>query len=140
MLTHYPGSTSLNDKPAVSGNIRFHDKFVPEDDFYPWDAVWDHDMSLTAWGWVTCSLAPQAHFIFLSGAFIAWPTCWNRKPPVKSAAHQSILLLYLKITLYYELAYHLFFVIFVFQSNIDRILYFSISFIIWFTVKDRNWG
>ena len=70
--------------------------------------MWDQqDTSPTSLGWVTRSLAPQAHFIFLSGAFIAWPTRWNRIPLVKSSAYRSTLLLYSKITLYHELAHHL---------------------------------
>ena len=70
--------------------------------------MWDkEDISPTAWGWVTRSLSPQAHFIFLSGAFIAWPTRWKKESPIKSATYQSTLLLYSKITLYHELAHHL---------------------------------
>lgn len=102
-LIIYLGSPATNqDKPAKSGQIQSHKEF------YPWDAMWDsQDISPTTWDWMTSSLDPQAHFIFLSATFVTWPTHWFRESPVNFASYKSTLLLHLKITLYHEFAHYL---------------------------------
>jgi hypothetical protein len=107
-LIIYLGSPRVNqDKPTVSGRLQFTSGVLQDTGLYPWDSVWDEDVSPTAWGRMTRSLDPQAHFIFLSAIFVAWSTRWNEESPFNRASHKAKLLLHLKITLYHELAHYL---------------------------------
>lgn len=108
-LIVYIGAPAPNQqKPATSGQIHFREELVPVSDFFSWHQTWDlQDVSPTALGWMTRSLDPQAHFIFLSGIFAAWPSRWRKEPLSDQGYYESILILHLKITLYHELAHYL---------------------------------
>jgi hypothetical protein len=115
-------------KPAISGRIRFQDTVVLDSEFYPWDSIWDsEDFSPTATGWITRSLDPQAHFIFLSGIFTAWPSRWANGSLSHYASYKSTLFLYLKVTLYHELAHYLRSLVcwFIFSVNLDSLWHFQ---------------
>jgi len=107
-LVIYLGSPPPNvNMPAIVGQIRFSDEPV-ESDLRPWDPLWgDRDTSPTARGWTARSMTPHSQFIFLSGIFSAWPERWSQEPLLLATKYKSTLLLYLKITLYHELAHHL---------------------------------
>jgi hypothetical protein len=108
-LIIYLGSPPISqDKPATSGRIQYQNKVVQQSEFYTWDAIWDlQDASPTALGWITRSLDPQAHFIFLSVVFVAGPLRWFQESLLDSMSYRSTLLRHLKITLYHELAHYL---------------------------------
>jgi len=103
-LILYLGPKQNSKTPSASGRLSFNEKADLE--FWPWHSSWEEDSkSFTAWRWSTRTLFPQHLFIFLSGAFLAWPNRW------KSERHQThfkrLLQIFLKITIYHELAHQL---------------------------------
>ncbi|KAG7088351.1 hypothetical protein E1B28_012355 [Marasmius oreades] len=108
----YLGPDRSNRRIAASPSYDIDLHNNNDDEFQPWDAVWDSiDTTQTLpcpWGWSVRSheAFKGAMFIFISGFYALWPrSCGKMKRQVVTK-YTDIITTHLKITLFHELIHH----------------------------------